>query len=102
MPFSNTYCGNLAVCSTKLGPQRHQEIHEDSAKPWPSCSALPGLLLHWRSSRHLVDSGLDRLRPVKVLIFAASAFGLIAALLDWALFRTGGTMCRWFERRLRG
>jgi hypothetical protein len=35
----------------------------------------------------LVVSGLDRLPPVKVLIFAASAFGLIAALLDWALFR---------------
>ncbi len=35
----------------------------------------------------LAVSGLDKLAPVKVLVFAASTFGLIAALLDWALVR---------------
>jgi uncharacterized protein DUF1963 len=35
----------------------------------------------------LVVSGLDRFPPPEVLSLAASAFGLIAALLNWALFR---------------
>src|SRR6185369_8968435 len=35
----------------------------------------------------VVISGLGTLPPVKVLVFAASTFGLVAALLDWALFR---------------
>jgi len=33
-------------------------------------------------------SGLNTLPPIRVLVFAASMFGLIAALLDWALLRS--------------
>ena len=32
-------------------------------------------------------SGLRTLPPVKVLVFATSTFGLVAALIDWALFQ---------------
>src|SRR5687768_12525270 len=35
----------------------------------------------------LVVSGFDTLPPVKVLVFAASMFGLLATLLDWSLLR---------------
>lgn len=38
-------------------------------------------------AKGVVVSGLDTLPPVKVLVFAASALGAIAALLDWALLR---------------
>lgn len=38
-------------------------------------------------AKALFISGLEKLPPLKVMIFAASNFGLIAALLDWALFR---------------
>ena len=43
----------------------------------------------------LVVSGLDRLPPVKLLIFTASAFGLIAALLDGRCSEASGTLSRW-------
>jgi hypothetical protein len=45
------------------------------------CAAVAALAL--AIIKALVVSGLDTLPPVKVLVFAASAFGLIAALLDW-------------------
>jgi Domain of unknown function (DUF1963) len=49
------------------------------------CAA--GAVLTLAVTKALVVSGLDTLPPVKVLVFAASTFGLIAALLDWALLR---------------
>jgi hypothetical protein len=49
------------------------------------CAA--GAVLALAFIKALVVSGLDTLPPVKVVLFAASTFGLIAALLDWALFR---------------
>ena len=35
----------------------------------------------------LVVGGLNKLPPVSVMVFAASTFGLIAALIDWGLLR---------------
>src|SRR5690349_12808939 len=35
----------------------------------------------------VVVGGLGTLPPMRVLVFAASTFGVIAALLDWALLR---------------
>ncbi|MBS1802233.1 MAG: DUF1963 domain-containing protein [Acidobacteria bacterium] len=35
----------------------------------------------------LLVSGLSALPPVKILIFASSALGLVAAMIDWALLR---------------
>ena len=49
------------------------------------CAAAAALAL--AIIKALVVSGLDTLPPVKVLAFAASTFGLVAALLDWALLR---------------
>ena len=49
------------------------------------CAA--GAVLALAIFKALVVSGLDTLPPVKVLVFAASTFGLIAAMLDWALLR---------------
>ena len=49
------------------------------------CAA--GAVLALAIIKALVVSGLDTLPPVKVLVFAASTIGLIAALLDWALLR---------------
>jgi hypothetical protein len=49
------------------------------------CAA--GAVLALAIIKALVVSGLDTLPPGKVLVFAASTFGLIAALLDWALLR---------------
>jgi hypothetical protein len=49
------------------------------------CAAAASLAL--ALIKALVVSGLDRLPPIKVLVFAASTFGLVAALLDWALLR---------------
>jgi hypothetical protein len=49
------------------------------------CAAAAALAL--AIIKALVVSGLDTLPRVKVLAFAASTFGLVAALLDWALLR---------------
>ena len=49
------------------------------------CAAGAALVL--AIGKALVVRGLDTLPPVKVLVFAATTFGLIAALLDWALLR---------------
>jgi hypothetical protein len=49
------------------------------------CAA--GAVLALAVIKALVLSGLGTLPPVKVLVFAASTFGLIAALVDWALLR---------------
>lgn len=46
-----------------------------------------GVVLALAIIKALVVSGLDTLPPIRVLVFAASTFGLIAALLDWALLR---------------
>ena len=49
------------------------------------CAAGAALVL--AVGKALVVSGLDKLPPVKILIFAVSSFGLVAAMLDWALLR---------------
>lgn len=49
------------------------------------CAA--GAILALAILKALVVSGLGTLPAVKVLIFASSTFGLIAALLDWAVLR---------------
>lgn len=49
------------------------------------CAA--GAALALAITKALLVSGLDKLPPAKLLVFAASTFGLIVALLDWALFR---------------
>jgi hypothetical protein len=45
--------------------------------------AIPALAI----VKALVVGGLHTLPPVNVLVFAASTFGLVAALIDWALLR---------------
>jgi hypothetical protein len=49
------------------------------------CAATAALSL--AIIKALVVSGLNTLPPLRVLAFAASMFGLLAALLDWALMR---------------
>src|SRR5688500_7499822 len=49
--------------------------------------AAAGLALTVSIVKALVFSGLSTLPPVRLLIFAASMFGLLAAFLDWALLR---------------
>ncbi|HUS08526.1 MAG TPA: DUF1963 domain-containing protein [Bryobacteraceae bacterium] len=49
------------------------------------CAAGAALVL--AIGKASVVSGVNTLPPVKALVFAASTFGLIAALLDWALLR---------------
>ena len=49
------------------------------------CSA--GAVLALAIIKAFVVSGRNTLPPVKVLVFAGSAFGLVAALLDWGLLR---------------
>lgn len=49
------------------------------------CAA--GALLALAILKALAVTGLHTLPPVKVLVFAVSTFGLIAALIDWALLR---------------
>lgn len=49
------------------------------------CSAVA--ILSVALLKALVVSGLDKLPPVKARLFASSTFGLLAALIDWALLR---------------
>jgi len=49
------------------------------------CSA--GILVTLAILKALVVSGMDTLPPVRMLVFAGSMFGLVAALIDWGLLR---------------
>jgi hypothetical protein len=49
------------------------------------CAAAGALTL--AIVKALLVSGLDRLPPVKLMVYAASMFGLLAALVDWGLIR---------------
>jgi len=46
-----------------------------------------GAILSLAIIKALVVSGLDTLPRANVLVFAASSFGLVAALIDWGLLR---------------
>jgi hypothetical protein len=61
-------------------------LNKDSAHAG-RISVLRGSCTHARDHEGFGGHGLCTLPPLKVLVFAASMFGLLGALLDWTLLR---------------